>query len=154
MIAPDIVQFFHKQHFVIVSTIDKNGSPHNTCKGIVEITEDGRIYLLDLYMGRTYENLTKNSNINITAVDEHKFIGYSLKGKASIIKKDKISPHLMRLWENKITSRITHRVMKNLRGERGHSRHPEALLPKPEYMILVNVEEVIDLIPHHIRQVE
>jgi hypothetical protein len=137
-----------------VSTIDKDGSPHNACKGIVEITEDGRIYLLDLYMGRTYENLIKNPKISVTAVDEHKFIGYSLKGRAGIIKKDKISRQLMRLWENKITSRITHRVMKNLRGEKGHSRHPEALLPKPEYMILVNVEKIIDLIPHHIRQVE
>ena len=154
MLQDNIIRFFQSQHFAIVSTIDKNGSPRNSCKGIVEITEDGRIYLLDLYMGKTYENLTKNPNINITAVDEHKFIGYSLKGRASIIKKDKISAHLMRLWENKITSRITHRVLKNIQGEKGHSKHPEALLPKPAYMILIEVEEVVDLIPHHIRQIE
>ncbi len=152
ILQDNIIRFFQNQRFFIVSTIDKNGSPHNACKGIVDITKGGKVYLLDLYMGKTFENLTKNPNISITAVDEHKFIGYSLKGKANIIEKDKIGPQLMKLWESKITSRISYRVLKNIQGEKGHSRHPEALLPKPEYMILVDIEEVIDLMPHHIRQ--
>lgn len=149
-----VIKFFNNQRFSIVSTIDRDGSPHNACKGIVKVAKTGRIYLLDLYAGKTYENLTVNPNISITAVDEHKFIGYSLKGKATIVKRDKIEPKIMKLWEDKITTRITHRVLKNIQGEKGHAKHPEALLPKPEYMILIDVEEIIDLMPHHMRQAE
>lgn len=31
-------------------------------------------------------------------------------------------------------------------------QHPEALLPKPEYMIVMEVEEIIDLTPKHLKQ--
>lgn len=148
----DIIQFFHSQHFTIVSTIDKNGYPHNACKGIVEIDKDGRLYLFDLYTAKTYENLKDNPHISITAVDEHRFIGYCLKGKAKIITRDKVSRRILELWESKITSRITHRLLKNMQGKKGHASHPEALLPKPTYLIVVDVKEVIDLTPSHIRQ--
>ncbi|MFA4991203.1 MAG: pyridoxamine 5'-phosphate oxidase family protein [Candidatus Omnitrophota bacterium] len=144
-----VVNFFHGQRFNIVTTVDKDGYPHNSCKGIVDISEDGVVYLLDLYMTKTYENLLNNPNISVTAVDEHKFIGYSLKGKARIIKKSKMSPRLLRLWEKKITGRITHRLLKNLRGEKGHLSHPEALLPSPEYVILVETCEVVNLASRH-----
>src|SRR3989338_336671 len=154
MITPDIVEFFHNQRFTIISSIDKEGYPHNACKGIVEIDKDGKVYLLDLYMAKTYENLKNNNRVSITAVDEHKFIGYCLKGKAKIIPRDKVDERILKLWENKINSRISHRLLKNLQGEKGHSSHPEALLPRPAYLIVVDVEEVIDLIPGHIRQVE
>jgi len=151
MIAPDIIQFFYKQHFTIVSTIDEKGYPHNSCKGIVEIDESGRAYLLDLYMARTYKNLKRNQFINITAVDEHKFIGYSLKGKAEIIPRNKVNKRILKLWEDKITSRISHRLLKNMQGEKGQAAHPEALLPRPLYLIRVDIDEVIDLIPAHIK---
>ena len=154
MITPDIVEFFHNQRFTIISSIDKEGYPHNACKGIVEIDKDGKVYLLDLYLAKTYENLKNNNRVSITAVDEHKFIGYCLKGKAKIIPRDKVDERVLKLWENKINSRISHRLLKNLQGEKGHSAHPEALLPRPAYLIVVDVEEVIDLIPGHIRQVE
>ena len=154
MITPDIVEFFHNQRFTIISSIDKEGYPHNACKGIVEIDKDGKVYLLDLYLAKTYENLKNNNRVSITAVDEHKFIGYCLKGKAKIIPRDKVDERILKLWENKINSRISHRLLKNLQGEKGHSAHPEALLPRPAYLIVVDVEEVIDLIPGHIRQVE
>lgn len=152
MIAPDIVHFFHNQHFTIISTIDEKGYPHNSCKGIVEIDELGRVYLLDLYMARTYKNLKKNQLISITAVDEHKFIGYSLKGKAVIIPKNKADKRILKLWEGKITSRISHRLLRNMQGERGHKTHPEALLPMPTYLIAVDIDEIIDLVPGHIKR--
>jgi len=146
-----IIRFFNSQRFSIVSTIDKDGSPHNACKGIVDINKNGKVYLLDLYMAGTYENLKRNSRISITAVDEHKFKGYCLKGRAKIIAKDKVAKRILKLWENKITSRISHRLLKNIQGEKGHVAHPEALLPKPEYLIAVDVNEIVDLIPSHIR---
>lgn len=150
-LSDDIVQFFQKQGFVIVSTVDGNGYAHSSCKGIVKINRNGRIYLLDLYKERTYENLRQNPHISITAVDEHRFRGYCLKGKAKIIKRAKLKSQIIEAWEDKITSRITQRIIKSIRGEKGHPRHPEVLLPKPEYMIVMEVEEVIDLTPNHLK---
>jgi len=151
MLTDDIIQFFQKQGFVIVSTVEGNGYAHSSCKGIVKINRNDQIYLLDLYMGKTYENIMQNPHISITAVDEHRFRGYCLKGKAKIIKRDKLKPQIIKAWEDKITSRITQRIIKSIRGEKGHSRHPEVLLPKPEYMIVMEVEKVIDLTPHHLK---
>ncbi len=145
VLADEIIHFFHNQRFVIVSTIDKDGTPHNACKGIIEIDKNGHIYLLDLYRASTYENLKRNHNISITGVDEHKFKGWCLKGKAKMIKPSKIKQRTIKAWEERITSRITHRIIKNMRGEKGHPHHPEAFLPKPEYMIAVEVKEAINL---------
>lgn len=150
-VTDEIIQFFHNQSFVIVSTLDKDGSLHSSCKGIVKINRTGSIYLRDLYRERTYDNLKRNSQISITGVDEHKFRGYCLKGKAKIIKTDKLKPNIIKAWEDRIASRITQRVLKNMHEEKGHPRHPEALLPKPQYLIVMEVEEIIDLTPHHIK---
>lgn len=152
MIRADIVQFFHNQRFTIITTVDENGYPHSSCKGIVEIDKRGHVYLLDLYMAKTYENLKKNPRISITGVDEHKFIGYCLKGKAKIVPRNKVSKRILKLWEDKITSRISHRLLKNIQGEKGHTAHPEALLPAPAYLIEADIDEVIDLIPAHIKR--
>lgn len=151
-IPNNIVTFFQSQRFTIISTIDKNGCPHNSCKGIVEMGRNGTVYLLDLYKAVTYQNLMRNSFISITAVDEHKFTGYCLKGKAAIVKKDRVNKRIFKLWEDKITGRITHRLLKNMRGEKGHAMHPEALLPKPTYLIAVEVKEIVELMPPHIKQ--
>ncbi|MDP3732336.1 MAG: pyridoxamine 5'-phosphate oxidase family protein [Candidatus Omnitrophota bacterium] len=150
-LGDDVIQFFHNQGCVIVSTIDKNGFPHGACKGIVQINRNGRIYLLDLYRARTYDNLKQNSYISITAIDEHKFMGYCLKGKAEIISEEKFGSQIIKAWEARITSRLTRRVLKNIREEKGHPRHPEALLPRPEYLIVMEVEEIVDLTPHHLK---
>ena len=151
-IPDDIVHFFQKQHFVIVSTIDRNtNTPHNSCKGIVKIDKNGRIYLLDLYKWRTYANLKKSPHISITGVDEHKFKGWCLEGKAKIVPGEKLKPDVIKAWEKRLAMRITHRVLKNIQQEKGHHRHPEAQLPRPEYMIVMDVEEIIDLIPQHVK---
>jgi predicted pyridoxine 5'-phosphate oxidase superfamily flavin-nucleotide-binding protein len=150
-LSNEIIHFFQNQGCVVVSTIDENGFPHSSCKGIIKISSNGRIYLLDLYKAKTLQNLHKNSRVSITAMDEHRFIGYCLKGRAYIITEDKITPALMKSWEDRITSRLTRRLIKNIREEKGHLRHPEILLPEPEYMIAVKVEEIVDLTPHHLK---
>ncbi len=149
----EVVQFFHKQRFIIVSTVDSNNMPHNACKGIVDIDQKGIIYLLDLYRGKTLANLSNNPSINITAVDEHKFVGYCLKGKAKIVNKGNLTNHIIDAWEKRIANRITHRLLKNIHDEvvKGHVHHPESLLPKPEYMISMEVKEIVNLIPSHIK---
>ncbi len=146
-----VIRFFQNQGFAIVSTLDRKGSLHNSCKGIIEINKSGKIYLMDLYRGKTYENLKRNANISITAVDEHRFKGYCLKGKAKIIAGNQLAPQIITAWEARIASRLTQRLLKNIHEERGHPRHPEVLLPKPEYMIAVEVEEIIDLTPQHLK---
>ncbi|PIR65703.1 MAG: hypothetical protein COW11_05650 [Candidatus Omnitrophica bacterium CG12_big_fil_rev_8_21_14_0_65_43_15] len=147
----DVIDFFNKQNFVIVSTIDKNAAPHSSCKGIVKIDPKGIIYLLDLYKGKTRENLANNNKTSLTAVDEHKFKGYCLKGTASEIAAADIDADVADEWKKKITQRITHRLIKNIHGEKGHPYHPEAQMPRPEYIIRMDVEEVIDLTPQHLK---
>ena len=150
-LSDNIVQFFQDQGFAIVSTIDREGLPHNSCKGIVSIGKNSLVYLLDLYKRKTYNNLRSNPHISITVVDEHKFLGYCLKGKAKILTENKFSPYIIKAWEKKITSRLARRLIKNIKGIKGHLRHPEALLPRPEYLIVMKVEEVVDLTPHNIK---
>jgi uncharacterized pyridoxamine 5'-phosphate oxidase family protein len=150
-IADEIIRFFRDQGFVIVSTVDKRGTPHSSCKGIIKISPGGKVYLLDAYLRGTYNNLRRNKRISITAVDEHKFKGYCLKGKARLVSRDKLSAQIKKDWESRITSRITQRLLKNIRDQKGHPWHPEALFPQPEYMIVVDVQEVVDLTPHNLK---
>ena len=147
----EVIKFFHAQSFTIVSTIDADGLPHVSCKGIVKIEPEGIIYLLDLYKGKTYDNLQRNPAISLSAVDEHKFRGYNLKGTAKIVRADELKSHIIKMWEDKIVARITHRLIKNLKGEPGHERHPEAELPKPKYLIVMTVNEIVDLTPPLLR---
>jgi hypothetical protein len=151
-LSDDIVHFFYNQGCVIVSTISQDGYPHNSCKGIIKINQDGKIYLLDLYKGKTYANLSSNPNISVTAINEHKFKGYCLIGKAGIAAVQDFEPGLIKAWEDRIASRITQRILKNIAGEKGNPRHPESLLPQPQYMIVMEVKEIVDLTPHHLKQ--
>lgn len=148
----DVVMFFRNQDFVIVSTVGQDGSIHNSCKGIVRISRDGRIYLMDLYLRGTFQNLKNNNNMSISAVDGHKFEGFCLKGKANAVAVNKLSSPIVKIWEAKITSRITNRILRNLKGDKGHESHPEQLLPKPEYMIVMDVQEIVNLTPMHLIQ--
>ncbi len=150
-IPEDVLQFFQGQSFAVVCTVDGAGYPDVSCKGIVEITSQGKVYLLDLYTKRTFTNLKKRAKISLAAVDEHKFKGYYLKGSARLISKDRIPARILKLWEDKITSRLTQRLLKNIREEKGHPRHPEIFLPAPAYMIVVDVQEVVDLTPGRLK---
>lgn len=152
-ISAVIIDFLRAQDFVIVSSIDKNGFPHSSCKGIVKINSDGEIYLIDVYHGVTGENIEHNTHISISAVDEHKFTGYCLKGKARKMPDDFISQDLIKNWEDNITSRLTKRLLRNLVQDQGQRHHPEASLPQPKHIIILVVEEVVDLSPYHLRKI-
>lgn len=147
----DIVNFLHNQGCVIVSTVDEEGFPHSSCKGIVKIDPKGVIYLLDVYRARTHDNLKRSPCLSITAIDEHKFKGYCFKGRAKMLQAGQLDAGLMKAWEERVASRLTQRLLRNIREEKGHPRHPEALLPKPEYLIVIEVEEIVDLTPHHLK---
>jgi predicted pyridoxine 5'-phosphate oxidase superfamily flavin-nucleotide-binding protein len=152
MIPDEVAHFFLSQGCVIVSTLDESGYPHNSCKGIIRLDRKGTVYLLDVYKQKTFANLKVSPLISITAVDEHNFRGYSLKGEAKIVQKKGLDPEIIKAWEERITGRITQRLIKNIHEEKGHLRHPEVLLPQPEYLIVMQVKEIIDLTPHHIKR--
>lgn len=150
-LSKEIIRFFQDQGFVILSTIDNNGIPHSSCKDIVDIDADGKVYLLDAYRAKTFANLKNNQNACITVVDEHKFKGFCLKGKARVTDVNELDPKILKVWEDRITNRMTSRVLKNIRGERGHAKHPEVQLPKPQCMICIEVDEIVNLTPHKLR---
>ena len=145
-ISAVIIDFLRTQDFVVVSSIDKSGFPHSSCKAIVKITSAGEIYLVDVYRGVTSENIKRNPQISISAVDEHKFIGYCLKGKAAKMQDDFISQEIIKNWEANITSRLAKRLLRNLAQGHGQRHHPEASLPRPKHLIVLEVEEIVDLV--------
>jgi uncharacterized pyridoxamine 5'-phosphate oxidase family protein len=148
----EVYDFFKNQTFVIVTTLDPDGSPHDSCKDIIRISRGGRVYLLDLYLKATFNNLKNNPRMCIAQVDEESFAGYCLKGTGKSVKIKKLTPLIMSVWQRKITARITNRIINNLRKEKGQKVHPESLLPRPEYIIVMDVKEIIDLTPQHIKQ--
>ena len=147
-----VIDFLRTQGFVFVSSIDKNGFPHSSCKAIVKIDPDGEIYLVDVYHGITSENIRRNQHISISAVDEHKFIGYCLKGRARKIQDDFISQEIIKTWEDNVTSRLAKGLLRNLVQEKGQGHHPEASLPQPKHLIVQEVEEIVDLALHYLRK--
>ena len=147
-----VIDFLRTQDFVIVSSIDKNGFPHSSCKAIVKIDPVGEIYLVDAYHGITSENIERNQQISISAVDEHKFIGYCLKGKASKMPDNYISQEIIKTWEDNITSRLAKRLLRNLVQDQGQKHHPEASLPQLKHIIVLVVEEIVSLAPHRVQE--
>ncbi|HNW39178.1 MAG TPA: pyridoxamine 5'-phosphate oxidase family protein [Candidatus Omnitrophota bacterium] len=146
-----VVDFLRTQGFVMVSSIDKNGFPHNSCKAVVKIDPAGEIYLVDVYHGVTSGNIDHNRRISISFVDEHKFSGYCLKGLARKVQDEAISQEMIKVWEDNITSRLTKRLLKNLVQGQGQQHHPEASLPHPKHLIVLEVEEIVDLAPQHLK---
>lgn len=144
--------FLEKQGFVIVSTLNSKGMIHCSAKGIVGIEKSGKIYLIDLYKTHTYNNLKRNPLMSVTAVDGHKFVGYTLQGRAKLVERSQIKDHIIEKWEEKVLSRISERVLRNLKGEKQGSHHPEALFGHPEYLIEMDVENIIDLTPAQLKK--
>ncbi|MCX6357729.1 MAG: pyridoxamine 5'-phosphate oxidase family protein [Candidatus Aureabacteria bacterium] len=150
-LSPEHIRFLNRQPYVILSTIGEDGIPHSACKGIVRVRREGELYLLDLYRGATCRNLARDPRMSVTVVDEHSFRGYCMKGRGRAAAAADIPPGLIRSWERKLSGRITRRIIQSVRGEKGHPRHPEALLPQPKYLIVMDIAEIIDLAPGHIR---
>jgi len=151
-ITEDIIHLFHKQGFVIVSTLDLRGSIHCSAKGIVGIEAEGKVYLIDLYRGKTFNNLKRNPIISITAVDEDEFSGFTIKGKAKIVNRKEIEGHIIASWEDKVVQRVSKRVIGHIKKERKSPHHPEAIFPRPQYLIEVDAESIVDLTPKDLKR--
>ncbi|MFA4988156.1 MAG: pyridoxamine 5'-phosphate oxidase family protein [Candidatus Omnitrophota bacterium] len=151
-IPPSVIDFLRTQSYVTVSSIDRNGFPHNSCKDIVKIDPAGQLYLIDAYHGVTAENIKTNSKLSVSAVDEHKFSGYCIKGNGRVVLREDIPEEFIKLWEDNITSRLAKRLLHNLVQEKSNAHHPEASLPRPRHLICVEVEAIVNLSPLYLRK--
>ena len=143
----DIVYFLKQQRFVIVASVDKEGFPHTSCKGIVKVEED-KIYILDLYLKDTYANIKRNKLVSITAVDEDRFMGYCIKGKAKMV--DLASDEdMLKKWDSRLLERVSRRVLNHIKKNKSSLYHPEINMPHPKYMIEIEPKKIISLIPPH-----
>jgi hypothetical protein len=151
-IPKNIVNYFTQQAFVLVSTIDSDGHIHCAAKGIVKITSGGRVYLIDLYKGITLSNLKRNATISITSIHESDFMGYTLQGKAILVPKHKIGKDFLDRWKAIVVGRISGRVIKNIKRGQKNAHHPESRFPTPEYLIVMDVLDIVDLTPKYLHR--
>ncbi len=151
-VTPAVAAFFLNHGFGIVTTLDADGEPHHACKGVVDINTKGYVYLIDLYRAHTYRNLRRDCRMTLTAVDEHAFQGYSLKGVGRVVRRNTLAARVMQGWEKKLNHRLTRRIIRNIREDKKIDVHPEALFPEPEYVIVMKVEEILNLNPPRMRR--
>lgn len=151
-ISDDIKHLLNKQHVTIVASIDNGGTIHTSAKGVLEVDTKGKIFLLDLYKGRTYTNIRRNPRVTLTSIDEQRFKGYSIRGKAKIVKEDTIPKNKLEIWHNRLATRIARRLIRHVREELpGHEGIPEARFPLPKYIIEISVEAIVDLAPQRLK---
>ena len=151
-IPHNVKQFLEKEHYVIVASLNKNKNIHTSAKGVLEVDPKGKIYILDLYKAWTYRNVKRNSSVTLTLVDDHKFKGYSIEGRAKIIKEDILSKKTMKVWHDKLAKRIARRIVRHIKEETGeHKAIPEAKFPLPKYLIEVSVDRIVDLAPQKLK---
>ncbi len=146
-LSRDIIRFFEKQQITIVSTIDSRGKIHCAVKGIGDVEPDGSVYIVDLYLSKTFKNIKKNSTVSITTIDEKGFKGYTLQGDARIIEKTKIPSRILAKWEERLLRRISSRVIAGIQMGVTSREHHEAQLPELKYVIAIDVKKIIDLTP-------
>ncbi|MCD6081046.1 MAG: hypothetical protein B6D53_00405 [Candidatus Omnitrophica bacterium 4484_49] len=144
MIPQDIREFIKSFSYGFLGTADLAGKPNISIKGIVDVDKD-RLYFFDLFKAKTRKNLEKNSRISFFVIDWDNFIGYQLKGRAKIMDKGEVLEKYMNIWENKRKDLIISRILDNIKNEKLKKAHYFSLL-KPQYLIIMDVEEIYDLV--------
>ena len=151
-LSKDIVNFVEKQSVAVAATFSSQGRIHCSIKEVIAAKEEGKVFLMDLYQNRTFNNLEKDPRISVTVLNEHEFKGYTLQGKAKIVLREDIEDNVVQERENKIIKRISNRIIQSIKADHKSKAHFEAELPpNPRYLIEVDVEEVIDLSPPRFR---
>lgn len=152
-IPEDAARLLDKQHFVIISSVNRKGDVDSAAKAIIEVDPKGRICVLDLYRGRTYKNISKNPRVTLTAIDERRFRGYSIKGKARVVNDRALPKKKLSAWQDKIAKRIARRLINHVKEETpDHEDIPEARFPFPKHIIEIDVSEIVDIAPHRAKK--
>ena len=150
-IPDDVENLLQKEHFIVISSLYKDKTVHTSAKGVIKVDLKGKIFILDLYKGKTYHNIKRNPHVTLTAINERNFRGYSIEGRAKIVRKETVPKSALKLWEEKITKRIARRIISHVKDERMERDIPEASFPLPKYLIEVSVNKIVDLAPHKIK---
>ena len=144
----DLVKFFENQGAVIVSTLDEDGMIHSSVKGIVGINKNGTLYVIDLYHHNTYNNLKRSPVVNVTSIDEKKFLGWALQGTAKIVPQDEINDEISLEWKKRVIKRIIDRIISNVKVHKKEHGVSEVHLPEdPKYLIEIDVKKIFNLRP-------
>ena len=131
-----------------MATHDEKGAIHTSAKGLLKLDAEGKIFLLDLYKGRTCRNIKKNPNVTLTFIDDRKFAGYAIMGKARIRRENAVPESTLKEWEKHISKRMARRIVSHVKQPQGVSDWiPEASFPAPKHVIEVKTERVVDLAP-------
>jgi len=147
-LSDEIIKLFSKQGAIIISTIDTQKRIHCSVKGLVGIEKEGKVFVIDLYTGKTHRNLLENTTVSLTVVDEDRFMGFTLQGKAKLVSRADIKEHIVKEWENRIIQRVSKRMIASIQRGVTTKKHFEVHLPKhPQHLIEIDVERIIDLSP-------
>ena len=144
MIPVKIKNFIKKFTYGFLGTCDEEGKPNISLKGIVDV-DANKLYFFDLFMAKTRKNLEKNPRLSFFVMDLDSSVGYQLKGKATIIEEGEVYEKYLKMWERKRNDLIISRILDNLRNEKITKSHRLHLL-QPEYLIIMDVEEIYDLV--------
>ncbi len=151
-LSREIILLFENKGFAVISSLTQEGKIHCSVKGFAEAERQGKIYFTDLFRTNTFHNLQNNSIISVTVIDERQFIGFTLKGKGKIVEIAEFNSELIRKWNDVVVQRASKRVLRDIREEHKNSYHPEALFPKVQYIIEIEVEDIVDLTPAHLKR--
>ena len=99
-IIPDVKRMMNSQHVILVGTANDQKIPDVSPRSSFYVDNDA-IYWYEIFMHKSYQNLTKNNWVSVSVVDCNEFSGYQLKGHAKIVTDKKEYFHAdTRLSEN------------------------------------------------------
>ena len=67
-----------------LATVTKDGEPHVIPVGFGKVLSDDELLLVDVFMGKTIENIKVNPRVSVSVWDYDNLKGYEFKGKARI----------------------------------------------------------------------
>ena len=67
-----------------LATVTKEGEPHVIPVGFSKVLSDDELLLVDIFMGKTIENIKANPRVSVSVWDYDNLKGYEFKGNARI----------------------------------------------------------------------
>jgi predicted pyridoxine 5'-phosphate oxidase superfamily flavin-nucleotide-binding protein len=83
-ITAEMKEIAEKTKGFALATVTKDGEPHVIPVGFGKVLSDDEILLVDVFMGRTRENIKANPRVSVSVWDYDSLEGYEFKGKARI----------------------------------------------------------------------
>jgi predicted pyridoxine 5'-phosphate oxidase superfamily flavin-nucleotide-binding protein len=151
-IDKDMERLLTRQNVVVVGTVNPDGSPNLSLKGLLRVNpEEGCILFCDLYRKKTSRNLKNNPMVSVLVFSIEEFSGYQFVGTAEMAESGTFFEEMSKEWSRKKSRLLGRRISKNVRKGFSHGRS-ELHLPPPRAVVRVTVEKVYDLSPAHLRK--